>query len=307
MRISVKEDKKSQQTPNFRSQQTNDLEDNDQELRRAIEESLKVSRSAEKQSGLFNKTSANYPNYPSVSTVSAQNAVASQEQKPHRRASSPAAASHSVSKIELSNITLFSELVEKTASTASHRGISTLNPYQLSQLSSLFAQVQAIAPKLLTTLAETAGKYKQLYEMNEEISKLVAHYDAMIRNREMYRYNAGQQQYPVGRWVDTGAHNNFYPEHSAPAGPYQPHNHFAHANQAGHLPLHEHQYASSQAFVPERTYFASQQYPGSEQHAPYGGGANTYSAAPTIDNQNKPQQSVSVAPPVVQDAPLIEF
>lgn len=88
-----------------------------------------------------------------------------------------------LSPIELSNLRLFSELVEKTQQDVLARGIHTMNPHQLQ---SLFSQVSLLAPKLMNSLADSASKYKSLYDINTEISNRVAEYDQLLAQRNTY-------------------------------------------------------------------------------------------------------------------------
>jgi hypothetical protein len=197
------DDKKGQRV---RFADNNNNDEDDEQLRKALAESLKSSSQVKTTRTNVVGVQRNVSNnYPEVSNNDENN-----HQQPYQSPSlsSTPSVSSAISSIELSNILLFSELVEKTTNNP-NRSILSTNPYQLSQLSTLFSKVQLIAPKLIKALSDSSVKYKQLYEMNAELTAVVGHYDELVRSRQFYKYpkhqvpqnvynGGGQQQQNIG-------------------------------------------------------------------------------------------------------------
>jgi Ubiquitin interaction motif len=186
---------------------------------RSAYDNLRPSYSAEPRSS-YNSDTYSRPSYQQDAPTgqSAYQQAPTQQEviaSPHRPAHNP----NLVSDIELKNIVQFSALVERTQADTLNRGIQSMNPHQLQML---FQQVLQLSPKLMNSLADSAGKYKSLYDLNSEITKLVEAYDVLIRNRSIY---GGQQQgYAPNPYAQPGVGaSGAYSHPSAALGSYAPH------------------------------------------------------------------------------------
>nr|KAJ3420661.1 Vacuolar protein-sorting-associated protein 27 [Polyrhizophydium stewartii] len=153
------------------------FEDSDEDLRRAIEESLKesntkASASLDRHSSGANRQSSLYGEVPAYSSSSAP-----QSRVPASEAAVPA---NEVSSKELEHIRLFVEVVERTEADVAVRGVGAINP---AQLQSMIAQIEPLRNKLYASIERHAHTYKTMYEINEQISDAVKLYDALLQQR----------------------------------------------------------------------------------------------------------------------------
>jgi hypothetical protein len=77
-------------------------------------------------------------------------------------------------------------------------GIGQFHP---NEFQALFSQVAPLAPKLLTHLADTASKYKSLYDINAEITHSCGAYDQWMQQRLQYTQ---KQEFAYGNTTGHG-------------------------------------------------------------------------------------------------------
>ncbi|KAJ3155783.1 Vacuolar protein-sorting-associated protein 27 [Geranomyces michiganensis] len=172
------------------------VEDDDEDLKAAIAASLQDLNISDYSD---EKPVAARPAYdyqpPTESAIYASNtsqsAYAAQSSYPAASASSrdtrPAVASsqsafnpNELSAVELENIRLFSELVERTETDVIAHGLGALSN---SQIQVLYAQIAQMQPKLSRSLAETAQKYGEFFELHEQLTSATREYDRLLQER----------------------------------------------------------------------------------------------------------------------------
>ncbi|KAJ3191996.1 Vacuolar protein-sorting-associated protein 27 [Irineochytrium annulatum] len=101
-------------------------------------------------------------------------AVAGQEFGPFD-VSSPPADPNQLSRVEIDNLKMFVELVERTEADVSVRGIGVIHNSQIS--------LMALQPKLLWSCDDAVNKYRLALELNEKVSAATQMYDRMLQER----------------------------------------------------------------------------------------------------------------------------
>lgn len=197
--------------------------------------------------------------------------------------STPAHNPNELSAVELENIRLFSELVERTEADVAAHGLGVLSNSQIQVCKvlplivgtgmcvtyltqTLYAQIGTLQPKLARNLDETVRKYRQFCDLNEQVTGVVKEYDRLLQQRLAA---AG-----YGQGYATPASSNEYQQYGGP-GAYQ--------QQPGY---------AAQAPVPQSAYapgYAAPGYypPGSEQQQ---GGPTHLSQPPAGMPPQAPQQ-----------------
>ncbi|KAI8816735.1 putative vacuolar sorting-associated protein [Fimicolochytrium jonesii] len=178
-----------------------------------------------------------------------------------------------LSSVELENIRLFSELVERTEADVGVHGLGVLNN---SQIQTLYAQIATMQPKLARSLDETSRKYAEFYDLHEQLSGAVREYDRLLSERLNAAgyltkpYAGGATQPPPGSHYLPQQQPHVY---HAPAGYSTPPASTAQAagyyvgNAPGEAP---HLYAPQQP--PQAAYDYQQPPPqASPEHQPYAG------------------------------------
>ncbi|TPX72258.1 hypothetical protein SpCBS45565_g00682 [Spizellomyces sp. 'palustris'] len=244
------------------------------------------------------------------------NAAVSQ---PVRRDSVPASSPpaynpNELSAVELENIRLFSELVERTEADVATHGLGVLGH---SQIQTLYAQIATMQPKLARNLDETVRQYGTFYDLHEQLTAATKEYDRMLQERlaaagyaqpyvaaprEYQQYtqsplpNSYQPQPPAAGYNAAPAPSSYAPGYGAPPTPGQPGGYYGAPAQSDHPQLHAqasagmlpHQYAqyaqSQPGMAPPQNY----QDP-SQQPQPSGIAADQYQNIP----QSPPQQPLS--------------
>ncbi|KAJ3210302.1 Vacuolar protein-sorting-associated protein 27 [Dinochytrium kinnereticum] len=123
-----------------------------------------------------------------------------------------------LSRVEIDNLKMFVELVERMEADVSVRGIGVIHN---SQISTLYSQLMILQPKLLWSLDDAVTKYRSALEFNEKITAATQLYDRLLQDRlaaasggyastltRGYSVNGGygsfpqqaqQQSYPAGQ------------------------------------------------------------------------------------------------------------
>ncbi|KAJ3031587.1 Vacuolar protein-sorting-associated protein 27 [Rhizophlyctis rosea] len=161
--------------PKPRPQPTDDSDDED--LKKAIEASLQDLKvddytSSRGGGGAYPSTSGGYSAPSSgygTSTAGASPVAAT-----------PTVNVNELSSVELENIRMFSELVERTEADVAARGMGGLNA---GGLQAMYAQIATTQPKLLTMLSDTSSKYQTFMEMHDKLTEAVRIYDSMLEQR----------------------------------------------------------------------------------------------------------------------------
>ncbi|KAJ3021437.1 Vacuolar protein-sorting-associated protein 27 [Thoreauomyces humboldtii] len=163
-------------------------EDDDADLKAAIAASLQDL----KVTDYTNDHSSSKPTYDYVSpranvalSAASQNAYPTATASVSREAAVPAASSssynpHELSAVELENIRLFSQLVERTEADVAAHGLGALAN---SQIQTLYAQIATMQPKLSRTLDDTVRKYGDFYDLHEQLTGAVREYDRLLQER----------------------------------------------------------------------------------------------------------------------------
>ncbi|KAI9343609.1 hypothetical protein BDR26DRAFT_917580 [Obelidium mucronatum] len=176
-------------------------DEEDEDLKAAIEASLRDLKIAEN-----NKSGVNYPSTSSGgtggSTFSGFGGYAEAPSQPTTVSASgtesvltPAPNANELSRIEIDNLKLFADLVERMEADVQQRGIGVMSH---SQISTLYSQLFALQPKLQWSMDDAVGKYRKSMEINEKVSDSLQMYDRMLQERLNMRGGYGmppQQQY----------------------------------------------------------------------------------------------------------------
>ncbi|KAJ3218789.1 Vacuolar protein-sorting-associated protein 27 [Dinochytrium kinnereticum] len=137
-------------------------EDEDPELKAAIEASLaelKISEEKKKDSGPFG-------GYGQQSGAARFEPV---QVNPNQ-----------LSRVEIDNLKMFVELVERMEADVAVRGIGVIHN---SQISTLYSQLMILQPKLLWSLDDAVTKYRSSLELNEKITAATQMYDRLLQER----------------------------------------------------------------------------------------------------------------------------
>lgn len=145
---------------------------------------------------------------------------ASQQQKQQQN-------KNDLSPVEMENILLFSTLMDRVYAT----GGDVSNDTQINQL---YTQIGALQPKLVKNLDETIRKRNAFIEIHEKLNMAVKAYDRLLEERiagvrynnipeQQYQqqplYHQPMDYYPPPQHQDT---NKYYPSQSAPPQDYYP-------------------------------------------------------------------------------------
>ncbi|KAI8621602.1 hypothetical protein BC830DRAFT_1093349 [Chytriomyces sp. MP71] len=134
----------------------------------------------------------------------------------------PLPSSQELSRIEIDNLKLFADLVEKMEADVQQRGIGVMSH---SQISDLYTKLFALQPKLQWSLDDAVSKYRKSMDMNERVSDSLQMYDRLMQERLISRGSFGappQQQYwgtpqqAPGQGYYAAGVPATYPQQSAP-------------------------------------------------------------------------------------------
>ncbi|KAI9363044.1 vacuolar protein sorting-associated protein 27 [Zopfochytrium polystomum] len=175
-----------------RSATPDDLEE-DEDLKAAIEASLKELKISEQRGSAYNGSSG---------LSSANNPVNPNE----------------LSRVEIDNLTLFADLVERMEADVQARGIGVM---QHSQISALYAQLYALQPKLNWSVADTTAKFRAAAEQSEKVSAGISLYERMLQERLVAATGAAPYggSYTRSQSVDFGKPQGPFAS-AHPTGPY---------------------------------------------------------------------------------------
>ncbi|KAJ3279358.1 Vacuolar protein-sorting-associated protein 27, partial [Blyttiomyces sp. JEL0837] len=109
-----------------------------------------------------------------------------------------------LSRIELDNLKLFADLVERMEGDVQARGIGVM---QHSQISALYAQLYALQPKLLWSLDDSTTKYRTSMELNDKVTNAIQLYDQMLQQRLR---SASGGSYPRSYSTDFAQNQSYY-------------------------------------------------------------------------------------------------
>ncbi|KAI8917099.1 hypothetical protein DFJ77DRAFT_333527 [Powellomyces hirtus] len=188
------------------------VEEDDDDLKAAIAASLQDLQVSDYSDDL----SASRPSYdyrsPAGSSASVSHssyptaATAARDVSP--TVNQPAYNPHELSAVELENIRLFSELVERTEADVIAHGLGALSN---SQLQTLYGQIATMQPKLSRSLHETVNKYGQFYELHDQLSGAVREYDRLLQERlAVAGYRKTYAAPPVGAPSGYPSHGQSY-------------------------------------------------------------------------------------------------
>ncbi|KAI9092715.1 hypothetical protein DFS34DRAFT_697023 [Phlyctochytrium arcticum] len=155
-----------------------------------------------------------------------------------------------LSSVELENMRLFSELVERTESDVQTYGLGVLTN---SQIQTLYAQIATMQPKLARSVDDTRGQYAAYWALNEELTGAVKMYDAMLGERLGVRAPAA------------GPAVAGYTQGYAPG--YPPESYASHHHQQQAYPPQQQQYAADPSAAAAQPY--PQQPPQLQSEAGY--------------------------------------
>lgn len=117
-----------------------------------------------------------------------------------------------LSELQISNLNMFSSLVEAQAHEIGQKGYSTFNPLPLQ---TLFAQVSSLHPQLTASIHESADLYKELYEMNSALHEVIGQYDIYLQQRLQYSQSRNSYTFappnPYGNTLNQGVPQQFSP------------------------------------------------------------------------------------------------
>jgi growth factor-regulated tyrosine kinase substrate len=145
------------------------VEQEDEDLQRAIRESLKLQEST-RESRPVQRSPSPEPQ----PIINSQPAEIQYNYVPVKK---------NIAKIEIENVKLFCELIERTEKVIGESGFAHIN---IIELQTLFAKVVGLHPKLVTEIGELGDRYKKLYDLNLEITEVVGQYDKLLQNRFLY-------------------------------------------------------------------------------------------------------------------------
>ncbi|KAJ3170695.1 Vacuolar protein-sorting-associated protein 27 [Geranomyces variabilis] len=281
------------------------VDDDDEDLKAAIAASLQDLNISDYSD---EKPAATKPAYdyrpPAESTSSrSQSSYPAQSSYPTATASSrdarpaslvsaqPAFNPNELSAVELENIRLFSELVERTEADVIAHGLGALSD---SQIQVLYAQIALMQPKLSRSLGETVQKYGEFYELHEQLTSATREYDRLLQERlaaagygrKTYGAPASGYQHPQPPY-EAAAQYAQPPQHGAQAGGYVA----GYAAAAGPPPAGayynsgpEQQPVGAQATPPAQQYYDGQYAPQQNQVPQHG--AQIYQEAPPAHDPN---------------------
>ncbi|KAJ1562760.1 Vacuolar protein-sorting-associated protein 27 [Nowakowskiella sp. JEL0078] len=195
IRISLEESQKNQRTISSYLKPKTEVntykppveDDDDADLKAAIEESLREAEKLQNRQTNFSSSTTRYsssggfggfinssptPNnsQPEIkSSLNANNYTVSTNN------------SADLSQTEQDNMKYFADLVERMEEEVAIRGISvfTSNP----QIPLLYGQITTSQQKLLTSLDETAIKYRSVYELQDKLAQALKTYDHLLQQR----------------------------------------------------------------------------------------------------------------------------
>ncbi|KAJ3189916.1 Vacuolar protein-sorting-associated protein 27 [Gaertneriomyces sp. JEL0708] len=132
--------------------------------------------------------------------------------------------SNELSAVELENIRLFSELVERTEADVAVRGYGVL---QHSQIQTLYNQISTMQPKLARNLDDTTRKHDQFYALNDRLTDAIKQYDNILQERLAnagygQAYNYQQQSYQRSEPVPGNYPAQYAPHQMPPPTGYTP-------------------------------------------------------------------------------------
>ncbi|KAJ3077040.1 Vacuolar protein-sorting-associated protein 27 [Podochytrium sp. JEL0797] len=159
-------------------------EEEDEDLKAAIEASLRDLNISENKNSSNRNTANDYPEVSGGSTFAGFGGYPDQPQQQQggaEAAVSPAGPNaNELSRVELDNLKLFSDLVERMEADVKERGIGVMSH---SQISTLYSQLFALQPKLQWSLDNAVTQYRQSMETNEKVSDSLQMYDRMLQER----------------------------------------------------------------------------------------------------------------------------
>ncbi|KAJ3410786.1 Vacuolar protein-sorting-associated protein 27 [Chytridiales sp. JEL 0842] len=85
-----------------------------------------------------------------------------------------------LSRLEIDNLKLFADLVERMEADVNARGIGVMSH---SQISSLYTQLITLQPKLMYSLDDAVAKYRESVGLNDKLTGALQLYDRMLQDR----------------------------------------------------------------------------------------------------------------------------
>ncbi|KAJ3025225.1 UNVERIFIED_CONTAM: Vacuolar protein-sorting-associated protein 27 [Siphonaria sp. JEL0065] len=274
-------------------------DEEDEDLKAAIEASLRDLKIAENSSN--SKSGISYPST-GGSTGGSSFAGFGGYGEPALNQSSPTASTaaaatlapapnaNELSRIEIDNLKLFADLVERMEADVQQRGIGVMSH---SQISTLYGQLFALQPKLQWSLDDAVGKYRKSMEINEKVSDSLQMYDRILQERLNAR-NVGGYGAPPQQFWNAPPQQGYYNQQ-----PYA-------ASQGSPQPLYANQPPpQQQGWAPGYTSDAGFAGPSQQQYAPPP--QQEFAPPPLQQGYAPPQQEYAApsqqcyAPPPQQD------
>ncbi|KAJ3056718.1 Vacuolar protein-sorting-associated protein 27 [Rhizophlyctis rosea] len=182
-----------------------DNDEDDEDLRKAIEASLKDLNVSDYTSSTSQSSASAYPVAGGYS--SGYGGGRQEERREERRetvVSTPSVNVNELSSVELDNIRMFSELVERTEADVAGRGLGGLNA---TGLQAMYAQIATTQPKLASMMDDTSAKYRTFLEMHDKLAEAVRIYDRMLEERlRSAGASSGASAYASGSYAGTGGY-----------------------------------------------------------------------------------------------------
>ncbi|KAJ3198883.1 Vacuolar protein-sorting-associated protein 27 [Entophlyctis luteolus] len=162
-------------------------EEEDEDLKAAIEASLRDLRIEEERKNKNHQNSSYGVSYPSTDALGGSSFAGFGGNAEYRKAeeenvSAPpvTANPHELTRVEIDNLKLFTDLVERMDADVQQRGIGVMSH---SQISTLYTQLFALQPKLQWSVDDASSKYRDSLEVNEKVANALQMYDRMLQER----------------------------------------------------------------------------------------------------------------------------
>ncbi|TPX67804.1 hypothetical protein CcCBS67573_g07393 [Chytriomyces confervae] len=249
-------------------------EEEDEDLKAAIEASLREMKLADESKGSVSYGNAGGDSHGFGSFGGS--GYTSSSGAPSAALVAPVVNTNELDQSQIDFLKQFSDVVERLDADVQQRGIGVMSH---SKISDLYKQIFALQPKLQWTLEDSVSKYRTCMEMNEKVADSLQMYDRLMQER----LNSGPAGY--------GAPQQYWG-----SAPVQPQAGYYGAPLAGQMPYGspqqmQGQYAPQQAYVPQ-----PQPVPGQAWGPPgvYDNAGYNAQAAPV--NHALPQQGYAPQP-----------
>lgn len=192
--------------------------------------------------------------------------------------------SNDLSTVEMENILLFSTLIDRIRVNSGEVGNDP-------QVNALYTQIGAIQPKLVKTLDETMRKHRTFVDLHSKLNQAVKMYDRLLEERLNSTY--ARNSHP--------SHERVQSPHQYYASPAAPHTVYNPSGDQNSIYPNAANYNQPQATYPQASAYdqgSESGYAGGHQQsssAPYM--YNAPSSAPYMPAYSTPQQSGSAPPP----------